>query len=232
MQVAIVDDEESMRRQLAEYVQRYAEESAMQIKTVTFPSGDAFLRDYRSDYDIIIFDVDMPGTNGIDTAKQLRKTDADTVILFVTNIAQYAINGYEVDAVDYIIKPIGYYDFSLRFQKAVRRRRVEKGQQLAVETAEGVARIAVADIIYLESQGHYVIFHTRNGDYRVRSNLKDHEADLRDLNFRRTHKSFLVNLQHLENVLTNDVVVAGEKVPLGRAHRDAIISDFMRYIRG
>lgn len=232
MQVAIVDDDTKMRQQLSEYVRRYAEESGNPMKVECFPSGVELLRGYRQKHDIIILDVDMPGLNGMDTARQLRQVDLQTVILFVTNIAQYAINGYEVDAVDYMIKPVGYYDFSLRFQKAVRRGKMDMGRQLALETAEGITRIAVADILYLESQGHYVIFHTRDREYRVRSNLKNHEEELRNLNFRRTHKSFLINLRHLENVLSNEVVVSGEKVPLGRAHRDAVISDFMQYIRG
>lgn len=232
MQVAIVDDDAEMRHQLSEYVRRFGDESGTQMATVLFPSGDELLRDYRQEHDIIILDVDMPGRNGMDTARQLRLSDTDTVILFVTNIAQYAINGYEVDAVDYMVKPVGYYDFSLRFQKAVRRVKTDVGRRLALETSEGIARIAVADILYLESQGHYVIFHTKGNSYRVRSNLKDHEEELRSLNFRRTHKSYLINLQHLENILASDVIVAGEKVPLGRSHRDAVISDFMQYIRG
>ena len=100
MRIAIVDDEKLERERLQQYVQQFSEESGVEMETVTFASGDTFLEAYQKVYDIIIFDIDMPGTNGIDTARKLRQTDTDVTIIFVTNIAQYAINGYEVDAVD------------------------------------------------------------------------------------------------------------------------------------
>ena len=78
--------------------------------------GSSF-ENYKMIFDIIIFDIDMPGINGIDTARKLREMDSNVTIIFVTNIAQYAINGYEVDAVDYILKPVSYYDFSMKFHR-------------------------------------------------------------------------------------------------------------------
>ena len=119
MKVAIVDDELKMRQIMTDYVKRFGEEAGIELETVTFESGEQFLKDYKMIYDIIIFDIDMPGINGIDTARKLRETDTNVTIIFVTNIAQYAINGYEVDAVDYILKPVSYYDFSMKFHRTV-----------------------------------------------------------------------------------------------------------------
>ena len=83
-------------------------------------------------FDIIIFDIDMPGINGIDTARKLRETDS-TYYYFVTNIAQYAINGYEVDAVDYILKPVSYYDFSMKFHRTVAKAAQKKEHTIKIE---------------------------------------------------------------------------------------------------
>ena len=103
MRIAIVDDEQAMREQLTKYIGQYAGEKRLALDTCLFPSGDVLLKSQDRDFDIIVFDIDMPGTNGLDTARKIRETDENVVILFVTNIAQYAINGYEVDAVDYML---------------------------------------------------------------------------------------------------------------------------------
>ncbi len=121
MRVALVDDEQAMREQLLAFVEQFAQEKKMAISAVPLSSADALLQDADQNFDIIIFDIDMPGTNGLDAARKIREQDDAVVILFITHIAQYAINGYEVDAVDYMIKPIGYYDFAMKFHKAVRR---------------------------------------------------------------------------------------------------------------
>ena len=137
MRIAIVDDEQAMREQLAEYIKKYADEQHLQLDTCSLPSGDALLQSEDRAFDIIIFDIDMPGTSGLDTARKIRETDENVVILFVTNIAQYAINGYEVDAVDYIIKPVGYYDFAMKFQKAVRRAGRTQSNRIVIDTVNG-----------------------------------------------------------------------------------------------
>ena len=93
MKVAIVDDELEMRQIMTDYVKRFGEEAGIELEAVSFESGGQFLECYKMVYDIIIFDIDMPGINGIDTARKLRETDTNVTIIFVTNIAQYAING-------------------------------------------------------------------------------------------------------------------------------------------
>ena len=120
----------------------------------------------------------------------------------------------------------------MKLQKALRRARRTPDYQIAVETTEGLARLNVPDIHYVESLGHYILFHTKDRTVRVRASLKEQEGALRAYHFRRVHKSFLINLMHLENIYPTDVVVAGEKIPLGRVYRDSIVADFMRYMRG
>ncbi len=232
MRITIIDDEAEERNKLHQYIERFGREQGQTFEISEYTSGSELLAQYRPVHDILIFDIDMPGISGMEAARAVRKIDEKAAILFVTNIAQYAINGYEVDAVDYIIKPIGYYDFSMRLKKALRWVQRAPERQIVVETVSGVMKLRVSDIYFLESQGHYVTYHTKNGDFRVRGKLKDHEDELKSDHFRRTHKSFVINLMYLDNVLNTDVVVAGQQVPLGRAHRDAVISDFMRYIRG
>ena len=176
MRIAVVDDEQTMREQLAEYIRRFSGETDHSFEISLFSSADALLQDYRPEYDIIIFDIDMPGTNGLDAARKIRETDGRVTILFVTNMVQYAINGYEVDAVDYVIKPIGYYDFSMKLQKALRRRNRQQDEQLVIDSTEGLLRLPVADILYVEVMGHYLVYHTQERAVRARGSLKDSET--------------------------------------------------------
>ncbi len=230
MRIAIVDDEQAMREQLAEYIKKYADEQHLQLDTCSLPSGDALLQSEDRAFDIIIFDIDMPGTSGLDTARKIRETDENVVILFVTNIAQYAINGYEVDAVDYIIKPVGYYDFAMKFQKAVRRAGRTQSNRIVIETVNGPVGLSTDSIQYVEVMAHYVIYHTAEQTYRVRASMKEHEDALRPYHFARCHKSYLINLKHLKSICASDVIVDDLSIPLGRAYKDDLLYEYMKYL--
>lgn len=232
MRIAIVDDEPQMRIQLSEYVKRFASENHLDFEIIQFPCGDALLADYHPDYDVLIFDIDMPGTNGMDTARQVRAVDEQVVILFVTNIAQYAINGYEVEAVDYVIKPIGYFDFSLKFQKALRQVRQRQGDQLVISSVDGPIKLPTEDILYVEVLAHYLIYHTEKREYQVRGSMKEQEDALREHHFCRAHKSYLVNLQRIDNIRASEILICGHSIPLGRAYKESLMEDYLRYLRG
>lgn len=232
IKVAIVDDEFEEREKLRGYLKCYGTEKHIKMDVDEYENGDKLISEYRTIYDVIIFDIDMPGINGMDAARYIRKKDGNVVILFVTNVAQYAINGYEVDAVDYIIKPIGYYDFLLKFQKAVRRLSQRQDHVIAAETVDGIRKIKVSDIRYVEVLGHYLIYHTAYGNFKLRGSMKEHEAELCAYNFVRAHKSYLINMAFIENIHGNTVTAAGEELPLGRVYRDCVVNEYFRYIRG
>ncbi|MBQ1491514.1 MAG: response regulator transcription factor, partial [Blautia sp.] len=186
-----------------------------------------------SSYDILLLDIDMPGVSGMDTARQVRQSDPLVVIVFITNMAQYAIHGYEVEALDYIMKPVGFYDFSLKFQRAVRRAARRGEQKLVLNTGEGGAVVAVKDIFYVEVFGHYLLYHLKGDEaIRVRGSLSEQEPVLRGFHFARAHKSFLVNMEHITNYTPTEVSVAGKSVPLGRAYKKEMLSEYMAYLRG
>lgn len=237
MRVAIVDDEKKELETLQTYLAQYSAENDVKIDVDEFSSGDALLKGYRLIYDILIFDIDMPGTNGIDTARKIREQDENAAILFVTNVAQYAINAFEVEAVDYVIKPIGYYDFAMKFRRAVAWVARRGGRELALETVEGVRRVRVADILYVEAQKHYLVYHLEGRDGTQdeligRGNIKEYEALLRPYNFCRAHRSFLVNLDHVEDIRGNYATVGRAEIPVGRLYKDHLMQECMRSMRG
>ena len=232
MRLAIVDDEEETRTELSEYAARFSREAQLALSVRVFPSGDAFLSSFHTQYDIIIFDIDMPGPNGIETARKVRAVDEEVVILFITNVARYAINGYEVDAVDYCLKPLGYYEFAMKFQKAVRRASRREKTCLVLDTPEGQISIPAAELLFVEAQGHYLVYHTQEREYLVRGSMAEHEKTLAARHFTRAHKSFLVNLAKVQNMKAGALTVGGRAVPLGRAYKEQFTAAYMRYIRG
>ncbi|MBR2286646.1 MAG: response regulator transcription factor [Clostridia bacterium] len=230
MRIALVDDEQAMRDQLTEFIRLLSAEEGIPLETVPFSSGSRLLEAYDGTYDILIFDIDMPGLNGMDTARKIREQDEEVVILFVTNIAQYAINGYEVDAIDYIIKPIGYYDFAMKFRKALRRASRARRQKLIIDTVHGPVSLETESILYIEVMAHYLIYHTKDEEFRVRASMKEQESLLREYHFSRCHKSYLINLAHLRGVTASEAQVEDLSVPLGRAYKDALLNDYMAYL--
>lgn len=232
MRIAIVDDEQFERDTLQENINKFSAETGAAIEVVCFCSGDELLENYRFIYDIILFDIEMPGTNGMDVAKKIRQIDRKVTILFVTNMAQYAINGYEVEAVDYMLKPITYFDFSMKMKKAIRKVAQKIDNIISVDTVEGLRNFRVLDIIYVEVISHYLIYHTASGNYKARATMKAQEAVLISYNFFRAHKSYLVNLNYINEIRTKEIVVGATALPLGRAYKDSLLQEYMRFIKG
>ena len=125
--IAIVEDEAAVREQLAGYVQRYIRQYGTPFEVTEFADGMEILEDYRPQFDIIFLDIEMPELGGMDAAERIRTVDPDVVLVFVTNMAQYAIRGYEVDALDFVLKPVNYYQFSTKLARALQRVQRRKG---------------------------------------------------------------------------------------------------------
>lgn len=121
IRVAIVEDEASYMKQFQKYLAQYAKESGEEFDIVTFTDGDEIAGGYKSVYDIILMDVQMRFMDGMSAAEEIRKVDPEVVIIFITNMSQYAIRGYAVDALDYVLKPVSYFAFSQRLDRAIAR---------------------------------------------------------------------------------------------------------------
>ena len=121
MRLALVDDDAEIRSLLRAYVQRYNTEYGTAISTYDFTRGSDLLHNYeRGVFDVIFLDIEMPGINGMETATQIRRIDDAVALVFVTHLAQFAVQGYEVQASDYIIKPLSYFDFAMKITRILK----------------------------------------------------------------------------------------------------------------
>lgn len=223
IKIAIVEDEVMYANQLQDYLKQYEKENGELFEITVYTDGDEIVHKYRSQFDIILMDVEMKFMDGMSAAEEIRKVDTEVVIIFITNMPQYAIRGYAVDALDYVLKPVSYFAFSQRLSRAIGRMKKRETKNISVNVKGGTIRLDVANIYYIESQGHTLIFHTASGSYEAPGTMKEVEDKLGRLNFFRGNKGYLINLTHVDGVQDGCALVKGEQLLLSRARR----KDFM-----
>lgn len=219
IRIAIVEDEMDYTLQLQEYLNKYGAESGEVFDITTFADGDNIVHKYKAEYDIILMDVEMKFMDGMTAAEEIRKSDKDVTIIFITNMAQYAIRGYAVEALDYVLKPVSYFAFSQVLSKAISRFKKKDRIMLTINVKGGSVRMDVSDIYYVESQGHTLIFHTASGNYEASGTMKDIESKLAKYHFFRGNKGYLINLIHVEGIVDGAANVKGELLLISRGHK-------------
>lgn len=232
LQIAIVEDEENERIHLKECLNYLSEKEKIPFQISEFSSGLAFLGNYKPIYDIVLMDIEMPGMNGIETAKSFRKIDTATILIYVTNMVQYAINGYEVDALSYILKPVSKFDFALKMGKAIARSIKQLDESIQVKTANEIYKVRLASIKYLEVSGHYVIYHTTEGDFSEYITLKEAEKKINRDFLVRCHRYLIVNLKYVTAIKDDMVCVGNEELPISRPQKKEFLNALAAFIGG
>ena len=232
VKIVIVEDDPQDLRQLMDCLHHFEQEQGEQFSVRSFSNPADFLETYRSDCDLVFLDIELPVFNGIDTARQLREIDSVVTLVFITNMEQYAVNGYEVDALDFVVKPINYYRFSSMLRKALRTMARRREKEIAVQAGGSITRLRVSQIHYVEIRDHLLIYHTDVGRIESWGKLSEVERELAAHNFVRCSSSCLVNLQHVISVAGNDVSVAGATLPISQRRRKAFYASVTSYLSG
>lgn len=230
LSVAIVDDLKGNANTLKGYVERYQRENDVSLSVKVFYSGLDFLDEYGDGFDIVFLDIDMPHYSGMQVAHKIRETDKLACIFFITNLAQYAIEGYSVNAMDYILKPIDYAGFSLKLTQAIKyqERYAEKFYNI-VNTDQGFVRIKLSDILYIESRGHYIYIHKDKDTYKQLKSLKDLSLP----GFAKCHTSLYVNMEHIKSMNGNELLLTdGETLLISRGKKQSFVDDFTKFLGG
>lgn len=161
----------------------------------------------------------MQFMDGMTTAEEIRKSDSEVVIIFITNMPQYAMKGYEVEALDYVLKPINYFAFSQKIERAIKRMTHRQKKYIQISYKGKMKKLDVTEIWYVEVQDHDLFFHTSEGEFSQRGTMKEIEETLNEEAFFRCNKGYLINLDYVNGVEGSDVLVGEDKVQVSRSRK-------------
>lgn len=229
MRIAICDDEAHCRKQTETAVRQCLR--GMDYGIVQFEEGSAFLQSFQKHpCDLVFLDIEMPQMDGITVAKKLRQMSKDVPIIFLTSHIEYALVGYEVNALRYLTKPMD--PEKLREVLLCVLERARQQRILWIKTDMGEEKLLIKDILYMEAQNQNIQICTVNKKYSVRYNLGDYEEELAQDGFFRIHRGFLVSLGHIKNIGKNEVTLDDFTVlPVSRSKEKALKDALFQYVR-
>lgn len=229
VKVVILEDQDQQAAYTMEYLRRFEQENELSFCIERYDRAITLLDNYRCDADILLLDIQVPDMLGIDVAKRIRQIDENVIIIFVTSFDQYAVEGYSVQAMDYILKPLAYAPFSAKLARALRlvKQRQAEGSVVNVKTRTEIYRIPSSRLAYIEVVNHTLVFHLTDGMVLKQwGSLGSVEEQLDGDHFVRCNSGYLVNLKYVESVERNCVIVKGTPLKISAPKR----KDFLRAV--
>lgn len=232
IRIGIVEDDAVAIERLLAHLDRFQKERGEKFHIGAFHDGADVIADYRPDWDVLLLDVQMPRVDGMTAARRIREVDSQVIIVFVTSSPHYAVSGYEVDALSYLLKPVTYASFQHEMTRIVTRLQSRPRRELLFTSTDGAHhRIAVDDIRYIESVRHRIDLHTLDETFSVAATVKAMETELADQGFLRCNSGLLVNLRHVTGIEGNDCRIrGGGRLPISRPRKREFLAALAEHI--
>lgn len=230
IRIAVVEDDKAYQKTIQNYLKRCESEFEECFQVICYKDGDDITLEYHSQFDIIIMDIQMRFVDGLTAAREIRKKDSEVILIFLTSMSQYAVKGYEVDALDYLVKPIDYFIFSQRLLRAVLRVHKRAEKYLVITYKRGTAKIAVSDIYYIENQSHNLQFYGNFEMITAYGTIKEMEQKVKGLGFARANAGCLVNLRYVERIQDGVIWLREYRIPLSRPKKNAFMEALTDYV--
>lgn len=228
--IAICDDVSTITDNMEVLLNRYSEESGEEIRVAKFNRGDTLLENYKSNYDILFLDIKMPGLSGIETAERIRRKDDKVSIIFLTSLLNRALDGYNVQALNYIIKPMNYKRLKIELDNWRSKIRDREEAFIVINNDSGSYKVMLKAISYIETFNRNLLFHTENGNIICYRKMREVESELAPHGFTRCHSSFVVNLLYVEKIEKMDIqLFTGDRIPVSKARKKPFMVDLAEY---
>lgn len=232
IRVGLVDDDRGHTQLLRSYLTQYGQETDIRFQVAEFFDGLSFLEDYDGQLDIVFLDIEMPQMDGMTAAKLIRQRDSALAIVFITNIAQYAVQGYEVDAIDFMVKPVGYFNFARKLERALGYLRRRTQRTILLSSEDGVVRLSASDVWYVEKDRDHLVYHTGQGVFRKRGTIKAEREGFQGLPFEECTSGCLVNLEQVQRIGREHIDLHGIQLPLSRRMKKEFTQSYIDYMGG
>lgn len=234
LRITLLEDDSQQTELMMSYLHHYEQDNPdFNFQIRSFDRAMNLLDNYHCDADILLLDIELPDMSGMEAARRIRATDSKVIIMFITNLSQYAMEGYEVHAFDYILKPVMYEAFAAKLQLAIRMQmHRDQGQWITLKSRDGADRVRTEDIFYVEVSAHDLMVHTRKKVIRQWGTLAAFEESLDGLNFVRCNVSYLVNLRYVSAVHGAYVHVGPDKLPISKSKRKDFLTALAQYQGG
>lgn len=228
--MCIVEDDENALNTLKGFIERYSQSNEITSQVTAFNRAEDFLKNCPSSTDIVFMDIELPDINGMEAVRRLREFNKRVIVIFVTNLAQYAVNGYEVNAFDFIVKPVTYYQFAMKLRRALECLQKLSNRRIWVATRSGKKFVSANSIMYVEVMKHIITYHTTEGSVLGSGTLKSVFSTLEGLPFALCNRCYLVNLAYVTEVNGNNVVVGDTALQISEPRKKSFLQSFNEYI--
>lgn len=230
IRIAICDDEQTVCALLQEHVSQYMQQADEPFQIKCFSNALQLLH-APAPFDILLLDIQMPGINGVEFARIFRETHSHTALIFITGLQEYVFDAFEVNAIDYICKPIDVDRLQRALARAVQSVHMSVPKHLLVQTMNTCRSVAIDTIYYCEVINRKIYLHTQNGVVDYYGKLAELATQL-DSRFVQCHRSYLVNLDYLAQYESGRVTLKnGETLPVSRLRHHEFMSAIMQYMK-
>ncbi|MCF0134262.1 MAG: response regulator transcription factor [Blautia sp.] len=232
LRVGIVEDETKWIERIRQNLERYSSEKNVEIETGVFRDGIEIVENYRADLDVLFLDIEMSSMNGMEAAEKIRRKDSEVIIVFITQVARYAVKGYEVGALDFIVKSFSYEIFCMKMDRICRQAESNQVKNVTLNINDDVYKLSSTKILYVEVIKHHLLYHTDEKVLETRGTLKAAEELLTGMGFAKCNSCYLVNLRHVKAILGNDVLIGQERLQISRAKKKEFVQAVADHLGG
>ncbi|WP_419726098.1 LytR/AlgR family response regulator transcription factor [Terrisporobacter petrolearius] len=216
IKIVICEDEKEQQELLGKYIKEIFDGLSVKYELGVSNSGEELLENYSKDTDILLLDIQMGKINGMDTARKTRKLDDKVEIIFITSLIEYVLEGYEVRAYRYLIKPVKYDDLKNIILTCIKEIDI-KNKYIIIKNQGNRIKLDINEITYIEVQKEDITIHTLNKIYETKGTMNNIEKEINCISFFRCHKSYLLNLEQVKSIKQYVAILENkEEVPVSR----------------